>query len=82
MSILLCVYVLYCFIIGCVLYYCICVLCLCIVYADNFSRVLLEQQPGIDGSDYINASYIDVSHFVGFNDMHLPLTYASSIATT
>lgn len=25
----------------------------------NFSRVLLEQQPGIDGSDYINASYID-----------------------
>lgn len=30
--------------------------------ADNFSRVLLEQQPGVEGSDYINASYIDVSH--------------------
>ena len=29
--------------------------------ADNFSRVLLEQQPGVEGSDYINASYIDVS---------------------
>ena len=44
--------------------YCICVSCLCIVHADNFSRVLLEQQPGIDGSDYINASYIDVSLLV------------------
>ena len=28
--------------------------------SDNFSRVLLEQLPGEDGSDYINASYVDV----------------------
>ena len=48
-------------------FYVLCVYyCLCIVCADNFSRVLLEQQPGVDGSDYINASYVDVSHFIAF----------------
>ena len=34
-----------------------------VYYVDNFTRVSLDQQPGIEGSDYINASYIDVSHF-------------------
>ena len=29
--------------------------------ADEQSRVKLNQKPGVDGSDYINASFIDVS---------------------
>ena len=28
---------------------------------DNYNRVHLRYSPGVDGSDYINASYIDVS---------------------
>lgn len=28
---------------------------------DNYNRVHLQMSPGIGGSDYINASYIDVS---------------------
>jgi len=29
---------------------------------DDFSRVKLRKLPGEEGSDYINASYIDVNH--------------------
>lgn len=31
------------------------------LHVDDFSRVKLELVDGIEGSDYINASYIDVS---------------------
>ena len=27
---------------------------------DNFSRVQLEKKPGLEGSDYVNASFVDV----------------------
>ena len=30
------------------------------LYIDDHCRVLLEGKPGDEGSDYINASYIDV----------------------
>lgn len=33
----------------------------CLPYADDSSRVLLTPIPNVEGSDYINASYIDVS---------------------
>lgn len=41
--------------------------CLCAFdwLADEQSRVKLYQQPGVEGSDYINASFIDVSTFYG-----------------
>ena len=29
---------------------------------DDFSRVKLREIPGEEGSDYINASFLDVSH--------------------
>ena len=29
-------------------------------YTDDFSRVKLKEIEGVDGTDYINASYIDV----------------------
>ena len=32
-----------------------------IVLADDFSRVTLPAIAGVEGSDYINACYIDVS---------------------
>lgn len=32
-------------------------------YTDDYNRVVLETLPGIPDSDYINASYIDVSLF-------------------
>ena len=31
------------------------------LYSDDHSRVKLQNDPNIPGSDYINASYIDVS---------------------
>jgi len=31
-----------------------------VLYTDDHCRVLLEGKPGDEGSDYINASYIDV----------------------
>ena len=33
----------------------------CWWYTDDHNRVRLKQFPGREGSDYINASYIDVS---------------------
>jgi protein tyrosine phosphatase len=30
-------------------------------HIDNYNRVHLKMSPGIGGSDYINASFIDVS---------------------
>lgn len=32
-----------------------------IIFLDDHSRVILSEVPGITGSDFINASYIDVS---------------------
>lgn len=34
---------------------------MCTLVADDSSRVSLEYKPGVDGSDYINASHVDVS---------------------
>jgi len=31
-----------------------------VLYTDDHCRVLMEGKPGDEGSDYINASYIDV----------------------
>ena len=31
------------------------------VTLDNYNRVIIKMKPGIGGSDYINASFIDVS---------------------
>lgn len=37
------------------------IISLCInIILDDFSRVILEKIEGVEGSDYINASYIDV----------------------
>ena len=33
----------------------------CFIYIDDFSRVKLSELPGEEGSDYINASFVDVS---------------------
>ena len=30
-------------------------------YSDDFNRVVLEPEEGVPDSDYINASYVDVS---------------------
>ena len=30
-------------------------------FTDDFNRVILKRKPGEENSDYINASYIDVS---------------------
>ena len=35
-----------------------------IIFLDDHSRVVLNQQDKLKGSDYINASYIDVSYCV------------------
>ena len=42
----------------CDVYYFVCV---CYVPTDDSSRVVLQNCPGVDGSDYINASHVDVS---------------------
>jgi len=37
----------------------------CVIFVsniDDFSRVKLREIPGKEGSDYINASYIDVNY--------------------
>ena len=34
---------------------------MCVCVLDDSSRVVLEYYPGIEGSDYINASHVDVS---------------------
>jgi len=37
-------------------------MCFCLFYAtDESSRVFLQPIRGLDGSDYINASFVDVS---------------------
>ena len=33
-------------------------------YTDNYNRVYLTPVPGVNGSDYINASFIDVSSWM------------------
>ncbi len=35
------------------------------MFLDDSSRVCLEYSPGVDGSDYINASHVDVSVYSG-----------------
>ena len=37
--------------------------CLCDVCVDDFNRVVLSTLPDVKYSDYINASYVDVSKF-------------------
>ncbi len=32
-----------------------------IIYSDDFNRVILKTIPEVDNSDYVNASYVDVS---------------------
>ena len=34
---------------------------LLILYSDDYNRVKLKEIPTIEGSDYINASFLDVS---------------------
>lgn len=31
-------------------------------YTDDYNRVVLDLQPGIPDSDYVNGSYVDVRH--------------------
>lgn len=35
--------------------------------ADDYNRVVLDLQPGIPDSDYVNGSYVDVRHLPVFN---------------
>jgi hypothetical protein len=35
---------------------------LSLVFPDDFNRVVLKELPGVEHSDYINASYVDVMH--------------------
>ena len=46
-------------------------------YLDDHSRVVLSQQNTITGSDYINASHIDVSFCVSFY-----VKYVKSVIST
>ena len=39
-------------------------------HADNYNRVHLKMSPGIGGSDYINASFIDVSRYWALSGVH------------
>lgn len=34
---------------------------MCIWFADDETRVVLRVTPGVEGSDYINANFVDVS---------------------
>lgn len=33
------------------------------LFSDDYNRVVLEPEDGVPDSDYINASYVDVSAF-------------------
>ncbi len=33
-----------------------------VLYTDDYNRVVLDLQPGIPDSDYVNGSYVDVRH--------------------
>lgn len=41
------------------------------LHVDDHSRVKLLENPGVPGSDYINANFLDVSKFKGM----LPLLF-------
>ena len=43
--------------------WCDCDVTRCVLLADDYNRVVLEHQEGTPDSDYVNASYVDVSHF-------------------
>ena len=45
--------------------------------ADDFNRVVLEPEEGVPDSDYINASYVDVSQqFLSFRVQYFPFSWA------
>ena len=37
---------------------------MCAFLLDDYNRVVLDLQPGIPDSDYVNGSYVDVRHVV------------------
>ena len=43
-------------------------------HSDDFNRVKLKAVEGEEGSDYINASFVDVSHFHCLLQLGLSLT--------
>ena len=61
-----------------ILYIHVCTIYMCITYiyhvADDQSRVCLTEIPGVEGSNYINASFIDVCIYISLQHIALHST--------
>ena len=43
--------------------------------SDDFNRVVLSKIPDVEHSDYVNASYVDVSKSIEYDDIILNFSF-------